>query len=73
MTEGTILASCIALKRKWAINIGGGMHHACFYDAPYGGFSIYPDISLTIHYLQTRLGINKIMIIDLDVHQGNGH
>lgn len=29
-TEGTILASITALKLKWAINLSGGYHHACF-------------------------------------------
>ena len=34
---------------------------------------MYPDISLAVHYLQTRMGIQRIMIVDLDAHQGNGH
>lgn len=70
-TEGTILASLAALKLKWAINLSGGYHHASFNRG--GGFCVYPDISLAVHYLQSRLGIQKVMIIDLDAHQGNGH
>lgn len=70
-TGGSILAACLAIKRGWAINLSGGFHHASWDKG--GGFCIYPDISLTIHYLKTRLGIKKIMIIDLDAHQGNGY
>lgn len=55
----------------WAINLSGGYHHASFNSG--GGFCIYPDISLAIHYLRTRRNIRKIMIIDLDAHQGNGY
>ena len=29
-TEGTILAACVALKRRWAVNLSGGYHHASF-------------------------------------------
>jgi histone deacetylase 11 len=70
-SEGTILASIAALKLGWAINLAGGYHHASCTKG--GGFCIYPDITLAIHYLQTRLNVQKVMIIDLDAHQGNGH
>ena len=69
--EGSILASHLALKLGWAVNLSGGFHHASFDSG--GGFCIYPDISLMVHYLQTREQIGKIMIIDLDAHQGNGY
>lgn len=61
----------LALSNKWAINLSGGYHHASCNSG--GGFCIYPDISLAVHYLQTRYNIGKVMIIDLDAHQGNGH
>lgn len=70
-TEGTILAAAAAVKLKWAINLAGGYHHASCTNG--GGFCIYPDITLAVHYLQTRLSIKRVMIIDLDAHQGNGH
>jgi histone deacetylase 11 len=70
-TEGTILAAATALKIKWAINLSGGYHHASCTVG--GGFCIYPDISLAIHYLKTRNNLQRFMIIDLDAHQGNGH
>uniref|UniRef100_A0A2P2MIQ7 histone deacetylase n=2 Tax=rosids TaxID=71275 RepID=A0A2P2MIQ7_RHIMU len=68
---GTILAAKLAKERGWAINVGGGFHH-CSSDKG-GGFCAYADISLCIHYAFVRLGISRVMIIDLDAHQGNGH
>ena len=70
-TSGSIMAACLALKHRWAVNLSGGFHHASFDRG--GGFCIYPDISLTVHYLQSRHAIKRIMIIDLDAHQGNGY
>lgn len=69
--EGSILASYLALQLGWAVNLSGGFHHAS-YDRG-GGFCIYPDISLIVHYLQSRLGLKRFLIIDLDAHQGNGY
>jgi len=70
-TEGTLLSLIIAKDLRWSINLSGGYHHASFNRG--GGFCIYPDISLAVHYLRTRMGIRKIMIIDCDAHQGNGY
>ncbi|KAL2543532.1 Histone deacetylase 2 [Forsythia ovata] len=68
---GTILAAKLAKERGWAINVGGGFHH-CSADKG-GGFCAYADISLCIHFAFIRLNISRVMIIDLDAHQGNGH
>ncbi|KAH9761560.1 Histone deacetylase 2 [Citrus sinensis] len=68
---GTILAAKLAKERGWAINVGGGFHH-CSADEG-GGFCAYADISLCIHYAFVQLNISRVMIIDLDAHQGNGH
>lgn len=68
---GTILAAKLAKERGWAINVGGGFHH-CSADQG-GGFCAYADISLCIHFAFARLNISRVMIIDLDAHQGNGH
>lgn len=68
---GTILAAKLAKERGWAINVGGGFHHCCGDKG--GGFCAYADISLCIHFAFTRLNISRVMIIDLDAHQGNGH
>jgi histone deacetylase 11 len=70
-TEGSVLACCVAEQLGWAINLSGGFHHATTNYG--GGFCVYPDITMMTHYLRTRLGKRRIMIIDLDAHQGNGH
>lgn len=71
-TAGTILAGFLALKHGWSINIGGGFHHCSAEKAQ--GFCLFADISLMIKYLWTYVNSNlKIMIVDLDAHQGNGH
>ena len=53
------------------MNLSGGFHHASTGGG--GGFCIYPDITLIVHYLRSRMDKKKIMIIDLDAHQGNGY
>ncbi|GMH12365.1 hypothetical protein Nepgr_014206 [Nepenthes gracilis] len=68
---GTILAAKLAKERGWAINVGGGFHHCSAEKG--GGFCAYADISLCIHFAFVRLNISRVMIIDLDAHQGNGH
>ncbi|KMS95576.1 hypothetical protein BVRB_006940 [Beta vulgaris subsp. vulgaris] len=68
---GSILAAKLAKERGWAINVGGGFHH-CSADKG-GGFCVYADISLCIHFAFVQLNISRVMIIDLDAHQGNGH
>ncbi|KAL4570324.1 hypothetical protein LXL04_025976 [Taraxacum kok-saghyz] len=68
---GTILAAKLAKERGCAINVGGGFHHCCANQG--GGFCAYADISLCIHFASIRLNISRVMIIDLDAHQGNGH
>eukprot|EP00899_Mesostigma_viride_P016010 jgi/Mesvir1/2440/Mv22170-RA.1 len=70
-TGGTILAGKLATERGWAINLGGGFHH-CSADRG-GGFCAYADISLCIEFAFRRLGLERVMVIDLDAHQGNGY
>ncbi|XP_003389345.2 PREDICTED: histone deacetylase 11-like [Amphimedon queenslandica] len=71
-TGGTILAGKLAMERGWAINIGGGFHHCCSGEG--GGFCAYADITLSIRFLFQRVpGVQKVMIVDFDAHQGNGH
>lgn len=70
-TEGSIIAACVAQQLGWAVNLSGGFHHASSTNG--GGFCIYPDITMIVNYLRSRNNREKIMIIDLDAHQGNGH
>jgi len=71
-TSGTILAGHVAMQRGWAINIGGGFHHCCYSSG--GGFCPYSDITLSYNFVRRFYPkVKKVMIIDLDAHQGNGH
>jgi len=67
---GTILAADQALKDGLAVHIGGGFHHAF---ADHGeGFCILNDVAVAIEALIKREKIQKAMVVDVDVHQGNG-
>ncbi len=67
---GTILTAQLALKYGLACNTAGGTHHAF---PSYGsGFCIFNDLAIATRVLQ-QLGLaKKILILDLDVHQGDG-
>ncbi|ALD22890.1 histone deacetylase [Hymenobacter sp. DG25A] len=69
---GTIECALRALPHGIALNIAGGTHHA-FQDRG-EGFCLLNDQAVAAHYLlaHPELGIRKILIVDLDVHQGNG-
>ena len=67
---GTILAARLALKHGVAINLGGGYHHAKPDNGE--GFCIYADMPIAIRVLQREKLIRRALVIDLDVHQGNG-
>jgi histone deacetylase 11 len=69
-TGGTLLASRLALTYGMAVNIGGGYHHA--EPDRGGGFCIYADMPVAIRALQAEGRIKRALIVDLDVHQGNG-
>ena len=68
--KGTIDTTEFALKYGCSLNIAGGTHHA-FYDRG-EGFCILNDIVIGAHHLIDFHGLTKILVIDLDVHQGNG-
>lgn len=70
-SKGSVDAAFLALQLGWAINLSGGFHHASRSEG--GGFCIFPDITFIVHYLKKYSSIQKICIIDLDAHQGNGH
>ncbi len=67
---GTKQAVDFALKYGVAGNIAGGTHHA-FRDRA-EGFCLLNDIAVASAYAKTYCGVKKILVIDLDVHQGNG-
>lgn len=68
--QGTIDTALYALENGCSLNIAGGTHHA-FRD--HGeGFCLLNDLVIASHYLLDHLNFKRILIIDLDVHQGNG-
>ncbi|TPV34768.1 histone deacetylase [Paucihalobacter ruber] len=70
ITDGSIKASDFALQFGVAMNVAGGTHHA--YTNRGEAFCLYNDQAIAARYLQRHRQINKILIVDLDVHQGNG-
>lgn len=70
ITQGTIDCALFALQNGCALNIAGGTHHAF---AERGeGFCLLNDQAIAANYLISQGLSQKILIIDLDVHQGNG-
>lgn len=67
---GTILAARNALADRVGFNIGGGFHHA-FPDHGEGFCAIH-DVAIAIRALQHQRRIEKALVIDCDVHHGNG-
>ena len=70
-TGGTVLASKLAINYGLACNTAGGSHHANFYGG--AGYCVFNDVAVAAKYLLNRGLANKILIVDLDVHQGNGN
>ena len=70
-TGGTVLASKLALNHKLACNTAGGSHHASFDNG--AGYCVFNDVAVAANYLKYKKNIKKILILDLDVHQGNGN
>jgi acetoin utilization deacetylase AcuC-like enzyme len=67
---GTILTAQLALTHGLACNTAGGTHHAF---PSYGsGFCIFNDLAIASRVLQQLELVEKILIVDLDVHQGDG-
>ena len=70
-TGGTVLASKLAINYGIACNTAGGSHHAIYDEG--AGFCVFNDVAVAAKYLLNRGLANKILIVDLDVHQGNGN
>jgi len=67
---GTVLTAQLALAHGLACNTAGGTHHAF---PEYGsGFCIFNDLAIAARVLQSLGLVQKILIVDLDVHQGDG-
>ena len=68
--QGTINAAIMALQDGIAGNLAGGTHHAM---ADHGeGFCVFNDVAVAVKVLRQSMWARKVLIIDCDVHQGNG-
>ncbi|TAF95757.1 MAG: histone deacetylase [Cytophagia bacterium] len=70
IAQGTIECCHFAFEWGVAMNVAGGTHHA-FADRG-EGFCLLNDVAIAAHYLLENKLANQILVIDLDVHQGNG-
>ena len=70
IAQGSIQNSQYALEHGISMNIAGGTHHA-FKDKP-GAFCMLNDQAIAANYLIENRQAKRVMIVDLDVHQGNG-
>jgi acetoin utilization deacetylase AcuC-like enzyme len=70
IAEGTIRGVHFAIKNRVSMNIAGGTHHA-FYNRG-EAFCMLNDQAIAANYILNKGFANRVMIIDLDVHQGNG-
>ena len=67
---GSILAAKRAMEDGFSANIGGGFHHA--YPKHGEGFCVIHDVAVAIRRMQADGAIQRAMVVDTDVHQGNG-
>ena len=67
---GTILTADLALAAGVAVNTAGGTHHA--HRSHGSGFCIFNDLAVTAKRVLARGAVDRVLIVDLDVHQGDG-
>ncbi len=67
---GTILAVKLALARGFAVNLGGGFHHA--HAGRGGGFCLMNDVAVAIAEARVRGFSGRVLVVDLDLHDGDG-
>ena len=70
-TGGTVLASKLAMQNRLSCNTAGGSHHATRDEG--AGYCVFNDVAVAANYLKNKKSVKKILILDLDVHQGNGN
>jgi acetoin utilization deacetylase AcuC-like enzyme len=70
-TGGTVLATKLAINYGIACNTAGGSHHANYEGG--AGYCVFNDVAVAAKYLLNKGFANRILIVDLDVHQGNGN
>ncbi|MCB8980732.1 MAG: histone deacetylase [Ardenticatenaceae bacterium] len=68
---GATTAVCrMALQEGIAVSLGGGTHHACRAEGQ--GFCVFNDIMVALRVMQAEGRIHRALVVDCDVHQGNG-
>ena len=68
---GATTAVCrLALQEGIAVSLGGGTHHACRAEGQ--GFCIFNDVMVALRVMQAEGRIRRALVVDCDVHQGNG-
>ncbi|MFN4298653.1 MAG: histone deacetylase [Thermaurantimonas sp.] len=70
IAQGSIQNALYALKHGCSLNVAGGTHHA--YSDRGEGFCLLNDIAIAASYLLRHQLVKRILVVDLDVHQGNG-
>jgi acetoin utilization deacetylase AcuC-like enzyme len=70
INQGTLESALYAQEYGVSLNIAGGTHHA--YTNHGEGFCLLNDIAIAAHYLLDHKLAQRILVVDLDVHQGNG-
>ena len=70
ISQGTVNCALYAQQYGVAMNVAGGTHHSFTYKGE--GFCLLNDIGIAANYLIKKALAQKIVVIDLDVHQGNG-
>jgi len=69
-TGGTVLTARLALEYGFACNTAGGSHHAFAEEG--SGFCIFNDVAVAARVLLDEGRIDRMLVVDLDVHQGDG-
>lgn len=67
---GTMAAAEVALSCGIAVNLAGGTHHA--FAETGGGYCVLNDVAVAARYAQQTLRVGQVLVVDLDVHQGDG-
>lgn len=70
-SAGATIGACrAALEQGVAVNLAGGTHHA--YADHGAGFCVFNDAAIAARLMQAERRVERVAIVDLDVHQGNG-